>query len=189
MYTQPGTGTERRLADVASDPKRFPCVRPSGLLGLCGENDLRSVIAMSDKGEPRGKLALDMFVYRIRKYIGAYLVALGGNVDAIVFSAGIGENSAIVRQLVCKDLQVRSGVVILPLLHMAGAVQGKGPASTARSCATLCARFCNLLGSENGRGGLRSSGKRMAWQGLCQAASEVDGPPPVAKQQSDSNSC
>lgn len=148
MYTQPGTGTERRLADVASTQNASPASAP-GLLGLCGENDLRSVIAMSDKGEPRGRLALDMFVYRIRKYIGAYLVALGGNVDAIVFSAGIGENSAIVRQLVCKDLQVCGGIVILPLLHMAG--QGKGLASTARSCATLCARFCNLFGSENGR--------------------------------------
>lgn len=135
---------------------------------------------MSDKGEPRGRLALDMFVYRIRKYIGAYLVALGGNVDAIVFSAGIGENSAIVRQLVCKDLQVR-GRVILPLLHTAGAVRGEGPASTARSCATLCARFCNLLGSENGQGGLMSSGKRMAWQGLCQAASAVVGNLSVVK--------
>jgi acetate kinase len=50
-------------------------------------------------------LAWDMYVYRIRKYIGAYYVALGGHVDALVFSAGVGENSAELRAAVCDGLQ------------------------------------------------------------------------------------
>ena len=77
----------------------------SGLQGVCGQSDLRAVIEMAGRGEPRGALALDMFVYRIRKYIGAYMAALGGRIDAIVFSAGIGENSALARALVCQGLQ------------------------------------------------------------------------------------
>jgi acetate kinase len=48
-----------------------------------------------------------MFVYRVRKYIGAYSAALSGRVDALVFSAGIGENSSIIRGLICEDMQVR----------------------------------------------------------------------------------
>jgi acetate kinase len=51
-------------------------------------------------------LALDMFVYRVRKYIGAYTAALGGRVDALIFSAGIGENSSIIRGMICEDFKV-----------------------------------------------------------------------------------
>lgn len=79
--------------------------KKSGLLGLCGNNDLRSVIEMSDAGDPRGVLALNIFVYRIRKYIGSYMAALGGDVDAVIFSAGIGENSSLIRSLVCQGMQ------------------------------------------------------------------------------------
>lgn len=57
-------------------------------------------------GDERAALALDMFVYRVRKYIGAYAAALSGRVDALVFSAGIGENSSIIRGLICEDMQV-----------------------------------------------------------------------------------
>jgi acetate kinase len=80
-------------------------LRYAGLLGLCGNNDLRSVIEMSDAGDPRGVLALKIFVYRIRKYIGSYMAALGGDVDAVIFSAGIGENSPLIRSLVCQGMQ------------------------------------------------------------------------------------
>ncbi|KAI8466299.1 MAG: acetate kinase [Monoraphidium minutum] len=85
--------------------------KKSGLLGLCGDNDLRSVIERRAKGDPEASLAMDVFVYRVRKYIGAYTVSLGGHVDAIVFSAGIGENSALVRGLICEGLE-RVGVAI-----------------------------------------------------------------------------
>jgi len=65
----------------------------SGLLGLSGvSNDMRSVSAAADGGDARARLALDVFAYRIRKYVGAYLAALG-RADAVVFTGGIGENA------------------------------------------------------------------------------------------------
>eukprot|EP00882_Tetradesmus_deserticola_P022090 GHRQ01023973.1.p1 GENE.GHRQ01023973.1~~GHRQ01023973.1.p1 ORF type:complete len:255 (+),score=112.83 GHRQ01023973.1:403-1167(+) len=79
--------------------------KKSGLLGVCGHSDLRAVVEHKAAGDERAALALDMFVYRVRKYIGAYSAALSGRVDALVFSAGIGENSSAVRALVCEDMQ------------------------------------------------------------------------------------
>jgi acetate kinase len=75
----------------------------SGLKGLTGFNDMRSVQEEVEKGNPDAKLAFDIFVYRIQKYIGAYFVALNG-ADAIAFTAGIGENSTMVRKNVCQNL-------------------------------------------------------------------------------------
>ncbi len=77
--------------------------RECGLRGLCGTNDMRAVVKMSKGGNEKAKLALDIYCYRIKKYIGAYTAILGG-VDAIVFTAGIGENSPDVRSLSCSDL-------------------------------------------------------------------------------------
>ena len=75
----------------------------SGLLGLSGFNDLRDIETEAARGEPRAKLALDVFVASVRHYLGAYLVQLGG-AEAIVFTGGIGENSVRMRQAVCADL-------------------------------------------------------------------------------------
>ena len=79
--------------------------KQSGLLGLSGlTNDMRELIAESDEsGDRRARLAIDIFCYRIRKYIGAYLAAMNGT-DAIVFSGGIGENSPLIRSIVCNEL-------------------------------------------------------------------------------------
>jgi acetate kinase len=72
----------------------------SGLLGVSGiSSDMRTLLA-SD--EPRARLAVDLFVYRIRRELGSLVAALGG-LDAIVFTAGIGENSAAIRERVCRD--------------------------------------------------------------------------------------
>ena len=71
--------------------------KDSGLKGLCGKNDMRDVILLSEKGDERARNALDAFVYRIQKYIGAYTAVLGG-VDAVVFTGGIGENSSVLRK-------------------------------------------------------------------------------------------
>lgn len=68
----------------------------SGLLGLCGNGDMREVITAAKNGSRAAKTALDVFVYRVQKYVGAYIAAMNG-VDAIVFTAGIGENSAWLR--------------------------------------------------------------------------------------------
>jgi acetate kinase len=77
--------------------------RESGLRGLCGDNDLRVVEQRAADGDARAELALAVFCYRIRKYVGAYAVALGG-LDALVFTAGIGEHSPTVRARVCDGL-------------------------------------------------------------------------------------
>ncbi|MBN2019639.1 MAG: acetate kinase [Sedimentisphaerales bacterium] len=71
--------------------------KESGLKGLCGKSDMRDVISLADKGNEQAINALDSFVYRIQKYIGSYAASLDG-LDAIVFTAGIGENSPILRQ-------------------------------------------------------------------------------------------
>jgi len=75
----------------------------SGLEGLCGVSDLRDVLQREAAGDPRAGLALDVYVYRIRKYIGAYTAVLG-RVDAIVFTAGVGENSPDIRKRACEGL-------------------------------------------------------------------------------------
>jgi acetate kinase len=72
----------------------------SGLLGVSGiSSDMRKLL---DSDDPRAKLAIDLFVYRIRRELGSLAAALGG-LDALVFTAGIGENSAAIRQRICRD--------------------------------------------------------------------------------------
>jgi acetate kinase len=70
--------------------------RRSGLLGLAGRADMRELVEAAGRGDPAARLALDVYLHRIRHYIGAYAAEMGG-VDAVVFTAGVGENSAVVR--------------------------------------------------------------------------------------------
>lgn len=79
--------------------------KESGLYGLCGDKDMRTIIKAAQGGSLKHKLALGVFIHRIRKYLGAYLVQLEGHVDALVFSAGIGERSDVIRALVCEGLE------------------------------------------------------------------------------------
>jgi acetate kinase len=76
----------------------------SGLLGLGGSGDVRELQRAVDGGDGRARLALEAFAYRVRKYVGAYTAALGG-LDALAFTGGIGEHSALVRGLVVQDLE------------------------------------------------------------------------------------
>lgn len=76
----------------------------SGLKGLCGTNDLREVLTLQQSGDEAAALALDLYCYRIRKYIGAYTAVLG-RVDALVFTGGVGENAAPVRSRACAGLE------------------------------------------------------------------------------------
>jgi acetate kinase len=78
--------------------------KESGLKGVCGANDMREVHRMADASDDRARLALDMYCYRIKKYIGAYYAVLG-HVDAVVFTAGIGENDTWVRAQACRGLE------------------------------------------------------------------------------------
>ena len=77
--------------------------KQSGLKGVCGVNDMREVVEAAAAGNAQAETALEMFCYRIQKYIGAYL-AVVPNLAAVVFTAGIGQNSPPVRERICKDL-------------------------------------------------------------------------------------
>jgi len=78
--------------------------KKSGFLGICGTSDARDIEMAMLKGDEKAKLAIDMYVHRIVKYVGAYY-ALLGRIDALIWTAGIGENSDIVRAAVCKKLE------------------------------------------------------------------------------------
>lgn len=76
----------------------------SGLLGVSGQSgDMAVLLGASQRGDGRAKLAIDMFCYRVQKYIGAYLAALGG-ADAVVFGGGIGEHAAAIRDGICQGM-------------------------------------------------------------------------------------
>ncbi|HEX7097185.1 MAG TPA: acetate kinase [Acidimicrobiales bacterium] len=77
----------------------------SGLKGLAGVNDMRELHRLIATGDPHAKLALDVFVHRLKKYVGAYTAVMGG-LDALTFTAGIGENDPVVREQTATGLEV-----------------------------------------------------------------------------------
>jgi acetate kinase len=86
----------RRVADLSADDVDSQLNRASGLTGLSGVNDMREIHRRAASGDDDAELALDVYCYRIRKYIGAYYAVLG-RVDGIVFTAGVGENNPDIR--------------------------------------------------------------------------------------------
>ncbi|MGK4583040.1 acetate/propionate family kinase [Kitasatospora sp. HPMI-4] len=78
--------------------------RRSGLLGLCGDNDMREIMRRAQEGDADARLAFDTYIHRLRKYIGGYYAVLG-RVDAIAFTAGVGENAAPVRAAATAGLE------------------------------------------------------------------------------------
>ncbi|MFE0175912.1 acetate kinase [Streptomyces sp. NPDC059002] len=78
--------------------------KKSGLIGLCGDNDMREIRRRIDEGDQEAALAFDIYVHRLKKYIGAYYAVLG-RVDAIAFTAGVGENAAPVREAAVAGLE------------------------------------------------------------------------------------
>merc|ERR1719502_452341 len=79
--------------------------KKSGLLGISGKSDMRENIEMAAKGDADALLARQIYVQRLRKYLGSFLVRLNGDLDALVFTAGVGENDRGLRELVCAGLQ------------------------------------------------------------------------------------
>ncbi|HAO15697.1 MAG TPA: acetate kinase [Tenacibaculum sp.] len=77
--------------------------KESGMFGLTGFSDLRDIETAADNGDKSSLLALEMNAYRVKKYIGSYFAALNG-LDAIVFTAGVGENSEKMRSLICREM-------------------------------------------------------------------------------------
>ncbi len=103
-----------RLGEVLKcsfeDLEKFFYTR-SGILGISGKsNDIRDLLALEFQGDVRAKLALDVFVYRIQKYIGSYVAVLGG-LDMLVFCATIGERSFVMRERICRNLST-FGIVL-----------------------------------------------------------------------------
>ena len=79
--------------------------KKSGVLGITGiSSDMREIEEAESNNDPKAKMALDMYFYRIKKYVGAYAAAMGG-VDIIVFTAGVGENQPGLREEVCRDME------------------------------------------------------------------------------------
>ncbi|MDR3358185.1 MAG: acetate kinase [Desulfovibrio sp.] len=79
--------------------------KQSGLLGLCGHTDMRDVHSRIEAGDKRADLAFNMLVRSVKKILGSYLVLLEGKTDAVVFTAGIGENDSLLRAAVCEGME------------------------------------------------------------------------------------
>jgi acetate kinase len=92
--------------------------RESGLLGLAGVNDFRDLLTRVDAGDGDAALALDVYCHRLRKYVGAYLAVLGG-ADTIAFTAGVGENTPVVRARALAGLE-SLGIAVDPERNEAG---------------------------------------------------------------------
>ena len=77
--------------------------KQSGMKGLAGSNDMRDIRKKFDAGDKKAALAVTIYVYRIKKYIGSYAAAMNG-LDAVLFTAGVGENDQLIRRLVCEEM-------------------------------------------------------------------------------------
>ncbi|MFI1713160.1 acetate kinase [Streptomyces litmocidini] len=93
-----------RNADMSAEEVDVLLNKKSGLVGLCGDNDMREIRRRIDEGDERAALAFDIYVHRLKKYIGAYYAVLG-RVDAVAFTAGVGENAAPVREAAITGLE------------------------------------------------------------------------------------
>jgi acetate kinase len=90
--------------DYSIDEVNNILLRDSGMTGLTGHSDLRDIEKLAAQGNEDCKLALDMSAYRIKQYIGKYVAVLNG-LDAIIFTAGVGENSIVLRKLICEEME------------------------------------------------------------------------------------
>ncbi|MEV3988970.1 acetate kinase [Streptomyces sp. NPDC049837] len=94
----------KRVAGMSTDEIDVLLNKKSGLVGLCGDNDMREIRRRIDEGDERAQLAFDIYIHRLKKYIGAYYAVLG-RVDAVAFTAGVGENAAPVREAAIAGLE------------------------------------------------------------------------------------
>ncbi|MYW67684.1 acetate/propionate family kinase [Streptomyces sp. SID8379] len=93
-----------RVGKMSADEIDVLLNKKSGLIGLCGDNDMREIRRRIDEGDERARLAFDIYIHRLKKYIGSYYAVLG-RVDAIAFTAGVGENAAPVREAAVAGLE------------------------------------------------------------------------------------
>ncbi|MFJ6837697.1 acetate kinase [Streptomyces sp. NPDC091209] len=93
-----------RVGKMSTDEIDTLLNKKSGLIGLCGDNDMREIRRRVDEGDEQARLAFDIYIHRLKKYIGAYYAVLG-RVDAVAFTAGVGENAAPVREAAITGLE------------------------------------------------------------------------------------
>jgi acetate kinase len=101
-----------RVVKLSADQIDALLNKQSGLKGMCGEGDFRSVTELIEQGDASAKLAYDVYVHRLRHYLGAYLLELG-SLDAICFTAGVGENAAGLRADTLAGLE-NFGIIVDP---------------------------------------------------------------------------
>ncbi|KOV92773.1 acetate kinase [Streptomyces sp. NRRL B-3648] len=111
-----------RVGDMSMDEIDTLLNKRSGLFGLCGDNDMREIRRRIDEGDEEAALAFDIYIHRLKKYIGAYYAVLG-TVDAVAFTAGVGENAAPVREAAVAGLEPLG----LAVDAERNAVRGGGP--------------------------------------------------------------
>ncbi|MDO0936709.1 acetate kinase [Streptomyces sp. DG2A-72] len=111
-----------RVGGMSTDEIDTLLNKKSGLIGLCGDNDMREIRRRIDEGDEQAKLAFDIYIHRLKKYIGAYYAVLG-RVDAVAFTAGVGENASPVREAAVAGLEALGLAVDSEL----NAVRSDGP--------------------------------------------------------------
>ena len=94
-----------RVGGMSTDEIDTLLNKKSGLIGLCGDNDMREIRRRIDEGDEQAELAFDIYIHRLKKYIGAYCAVLG-KVDAVAFTAGVGENAGAVREAAVAGLEL-----------------------------------------------------------------------------------
>jgi acetate kinase len=105
----------RTMGLTLDEAERMLC-KESGLKGLSGgDNDIRDIVARSAHGEAPAKLALEVYAHNVRHWLGSYFLQLNG-LDALVFTAGIGENQAGLREAICRELN-HLGLALDPKLN------------------------------------------------------------------------
>lgn len=94
------------IEELGYDPATVSVLlnKQSGMLGLTGYSDMRDITKEINKGNADAKLAYELYAYRIKKYIGSYIAALNG-LDALVFTAGVGENDKLIREMICSEME------------------------------------------------------------------------------------
>jgi acetate kinase len=94
-----------RVGEMSTDEIDTLLNKKSGLIGLCGDNDMREIRRRIDEGDEQAELAFAIYIHRLKKYIGAYYAVLG-LVDAVAFTAGVGENDSEVREAAVAGLEL-----------------------------------------------------------------------------------
>ncbi|MEV5006799.1 MULTISPECIES: acetate kinase [unclassified Streptomyces] len=94
----------QRVGGMSMDEVDTLLNKRSGLFGLCGDNDMREIRRRMEEGDDEARLAFEIYTHRLKKYVGAYYAVLG-TVDAVAFTAGVGENAAFVREAALDGLE------------------------------------------------------------------------------------